>query len=76
MSDSFVRILEDAKLSPCGYAARHGDPPFDAATCTRCMFGNSTTCQRDMQSELLRRCKDVAIGIVYANECHPGWRDE
>lgn len=72
MSDIFVRILEDAKLSPCSYAARYGDPPFDAASCTRCMFGNSTTCLRDMQSELLRRCKDAAIGIVYGHGCKEG----
>ena len=40
MSDSFEKIIEDARsLGSCTYAHRRGSGPVNNATCRGCMFG-------------------------------------
>lgn len=63
MADSFESIIADSRCTSCVYAHRRGKGPFNNTTCRGCMFGDPVTCQEDMQRDLVRRCKDVALGI-------------
>lgn len=63
MSDSFESIIADSQYRTCGYARRRERGPLNLSTCRGCMFGDPVTCQEDMQRDLVRRCKDVALGI-------------
>lgn len=64
MSDSFEKIIEDARsLGSCTYAHRRGSGPVNNATCRGCMFGDPVTCDEEMKHDLVRRCEHVAAGI-------------
>lgn len=65
MTDSFERIIGDSGRTPCSYAYRRGKGPVDRSTCHECMFSDKTTCRAEMDHDLVRRCKDVALGIRF-----------
>lgn len=62
MNDSFEEIIEDALLGPCGYARKRGAGPDDNLKCKGCMFCGPGSCQDKMDRDLVRRCKELAVG--------------
>ena len=58
-ADSWEKLEEDAKKTPCGYAsAPRGDGGF--STCGGCRFRKSDLCYREMTLDVLKRAKKLA----------------